>query len=450
MLTHPTVSQQTRTPHVLSSRAPLPLAKTAGVAFSDAGEAAHHDDGYSAAFQAWAAEGGVHLAGVAIAPVAVGGRGCVARHAIAAGELVLSVPGRLLLTCASAARDARMAAHAGTLRPEALLAAHLLHECSKGTDSPWHLYVRTLPRKYTDGGGFSPAEADALQAPHAVSAVTQLRYERRTDWGAARALLHSLVPPKLRSYAAWSWAASTVSSRTVFHPGSDAGALCPCGDAFNHDTPLSNAGLACGVGSYDAAQDAYCFHTHRDCAAGEQVFVSYGSHSNLALLSFYGFSLPCNAHDTALLPRCPVLTDLAVNDNDLHVGAADGAPSWRLLTALRLAAAPPALRRTRGHSAAAGEMLSLESEAAAFGRLRRACVAALAALPTAEDEDVVELRRIPPGTRLHLAVAWRAEYKAALRRAVCVADDTLAALAVAARDASGCQLVRAAVPAPKT
>jgi histone-lysine N-methyltransferase SETD3 len=420
---------------------PRPLAKTAAC---DAVEAAQHDDDtYSAAFEAWAAAEGVQLAGVAIVRVDVGGRGCVAQRAVAAGALLLSVPGRLLLTCGTAVRDARLAAHAATLRPAALLAAHLLHECSKGADSPWHLYVRTLPRSFADGGGFTSAEADALQAPHAVAAVTQLRHERRTDWAAARALLDSLVPPKMRSYAAWSWAASAVSSRTVFVPGgTDAGALCPCGDAFNHDTPSSAAGLAVGSGSYDATTDTYCFHTAVDCAAGEQVFVSYGAHDNLALLLIYGFMLPCNAHDAALLPRCPVLTDLAVDDDDLSVSADDGAPSWRLLSALRLAAAPPALRRTRGHSAAAGEMLSAESEAAAFGRLRRACVATLTALPTTEAEDLAALRSLQPGSRMHLAVQWRAEYKATLRRAVCAADATLAALAAAAREASGCQLVR--------
>jgi hypothetical protein len=194
-----------------------------------AGDAAQHArDVEARAFDechAWACREGVAFAGVEVAQVEVGWRGCCANRDVAAGDLLLSVPARLLLTCTSARRDARLAAAARTLRPDALLAVHLLHEVSKGAASRWHAYLRTLPRKFTDGGGFTAEEAAALQAPYAVAAIALARHERRCDWDAARSVLADLaLLPKLCTWAAWSWAASAVATRTVFFPEDPPGA----------------------------------------------------------------------------------------------------------------------------------------------------------------------------------------------------------------------------------
>jgi hypothetical protein len=209
---------------------------------------------------------------------------------------------------------------------------------------------------------------------------------------------------------------------------------------FNHTT--GDDGASVGSGAYDAGTDCYAFRAQCATPAGAQVFVSYGSHANLALLLHYGFLLPHNAYDMAQLPRSPHLEGLPLDDDaDLHVSAADGAPSWRLLAALRLAAAPPALRRQRGHEAAAGSMLDLDSEAQAYARLRRACDAALAALPTtaAEDDALLSAAPVP---RMQLALRWRASHKRALRLALQAADAHLAKVAAAQREASGCRVVR--------
>ena len=396
------------------------------------------------ALLAWARGEGVTFHGITVAATEVGGRGCVAVRALQAGALVLRVPGRLLLTCSSARRDARLASSG--LRPAALLAAHLLHEAAKGRAALFFAYVRSLPRHYNDGGCFSDEEGRALQRPHAVAAVAQLREERRADWHAARAVLLELgVPPKLCSYAAWSWAASAVCSRTVYFPEEPpgAGALCVCGDAFNHDTRLSvDGGTSCGSGCYDASSDTYDFYAQCDVEAGAQCFVSYGAHPNLTLLLHYGFILPRNTLDVALLPRSPHLEALAVDDADLFVACADGAPSWRLLAALRLHAATPALRRKHGHTAAAGEMLDWASESAAYARLRRACAGALAELPSTADEDELELSRLAAGTRMHLAVTWRLQQKRALELGVRAAEKRLQESSAAQRNLAACVLVR--------
>ena len=54
-------------------------------------------------------------------------------------------------------------------------------------------------------------------------------------------------------------------------------------------------------GAVDAATARLELRLGKPCAAGEQLFLSYGALPNLALLLFYGFALPENPHDTVSL-----------------------------------------------------------------------------------------------------------------------------------------------------
>ena len=51
-------------------------------------------------------------------------------------------------------------------------------------------------------------------------------------------------------------------------------------------------------GAISAATACLELRLSRPCAAGEQLFLSYGALPNLALLLFYGFALPDNPHET--------------------------------------------------------------------------------------------------------------------------------------------------------
>lgn len=198
--------------------------------------------------------------------------------------------------------------------------------------------------------------------------------------------------------------------------------------------------------------------THTDnttsYAPGEEVFLCYGRHTNLELLELYGFLLPaaaaaaeasvaagvvCNPHDAALLPpellqqqlQAALEAQLARQQQqqqpawqqqhacqgaagrrggaaaahawraiDLQVPPADafvhacGQPSWQLLSALRLAAAPPALARRQGYRAHEGEPISLDSELLVLTALAGACRAQLAALPTTRQQDAALLAQL--------------------------------------------------------
>ncbi len=119
-----------------------------------------------------------------------------------------------------------------------VLAAHLLHECSKGAASFWHPYLRSLPRSYTTAMWFAETEAAALQVPAAVAAVRAAAAAAAAQHASALPLLRALqLAPNWRSRAAWLWAASTLSSRTMYLPFDSAGALTPLGDFANYRPP---------------------------------------------------------------------------------------------------------------------------------------------------------------------------------------------------------------------
>ena len=120
------------------------------------------------AFWAWATAEGVEAVSCAPALFREGWRGDVAP-----GDVVLRVPGSLLMSARSAARDPDLAAaletHGGALTPAERLSCHLLHEASKGARSRWRAYVRQLPRRYNLLASWTAAEIEGVQAPEAIA-----------------------------------------------------------------------------------------------------------------------------------------------------------------------------------------------------------------------------------------------------------------------------------------
>ncbi|KAL4458878.1 hypothetical protein ABPG75_013743 [Micractinium tetrahymenae] len=199
----------------------------------------------SAELLEWCRNGGVRWHGIEAGFVVEGWRGVLATQALPPGTCVLRVPRRLLMSVESARRDAELAAalqqcaaSGAALTSEQILAAHLLHEASKGPASFWHPYLRSLPPRYTTLMCFSKEEAAALQAPHATAAARAAAAGAAAQDAGALPLLRALrLAPKWRSRAAWLWAASTLSSRTMYLPGDPAGALTPFGDLHNYRPP---------------------------------------------------------------------------------------------------------------------------------------------------------------------------------------------------------------------
>lgn len=160
------------------------------------------------------------------------------------------------------------------------LILHLLDEAAKGPASFWHVYLKTLPAAYTTGMCFPPAAIAALQVGHAQQEAQHAFDATMKDWAQAVPLLRRLLGPKWRSKAAWRWAASTLSSRTMFMPGDAAGALTPFGDLHNYQPPpppltprprrrAGESDESAAAAEAAEAEAAVCGDGHLDEEAGE-------------------------------------------------------------------------------------------------------------------------------------------------------------------------------------
>lgn len=139
--------------------------------------------------------------------------------------------------------------------------------------------------------------------PHAATALlTKQRSNLEKDWND----LHTLIPSISKDLYMYTWL--IVNTRTFYwdypdlanaHPrlpkrrnkltADDCYAMCPFMDYFNHSDVGCNP-------QHDAK--GYSVTADREYKAGEEVFVSYGPHTNDFLLSEYGFILDNNMCDS--------------------------------------------------------------------------------------------------------------------------------------------------------
>ncbi|KAF5182419.1 Set domain group [Thalictrum thalictroides] len=360
-----------------------------------------------------------------------GGRGLAAIRDLRKSELILRVPKSALMTRESlTANDQKLAsciARHTHLSSTQKLSVCLLAEMGKGKSSWWHLYLMQVPRHYDTLASFTKFETQALQVDDAIWTTERVISKAESDWKEAYPLMRELqLKPQLSTFKAWLWASATVSSRTMHVPWDDAGCLCPVGDFFNYAAPgeelfdgeedlesrnrdttlqsnilwddkdsqenkdaeqlerrLTDAG-------YEKDVDAYCFYARDNYKKGEQVFLSYGTYTNLELLEHYGFRLNVNPNEKAFLPLEADIHSKSWPQESLYIQW-DGKPSFALLSALRLWATPQNQRKFVSRLAYSGLQLSAENEIAVMKWLVANCHTLLERLPSSIDEDVLLL-----------------------------------------------------------
>eukprot|EP00803_Ostreobium_quekettii_P008543 evm.model.scf_2881.1 EVM.evm.TU.scf_2881.1 scf_2881:1985-3226(+) len=404
-------------------------------------------------FLDWCQRHGIQRFGIVAAEVTEGERGLVATRQIHAGDLVLKVPGELLMSTQSARRDpdlrGLLSRGAQELTPTQVLTVHLLREmskvmCSGARGSFWGPYLSQLPREYQDLRHFSAHEADLMQFPWGLQAFQASMQEAEVAWGRCRNALRQLrLGTKWRSRKAWWWATSTLSSRTMFVPWDSAGALTPLGDLLNyrHPTPpftpleLLGArhlvsdlpgGQEWGDGVYDKDAAEYHLFARSDYQPGEQVFMCYGAHTNLQLLEHYGFVLWDNPHDIVPLQR----SSLELNDGESMSAAecyihSNGAPSWGVLRAMRLHFGRHSTLNAQ--RALAGEPIAAAEERLVMEKIVQLCQQTLDSVETslAEDEELLLQQTDAGGCCGTLALRWRMSQKKILVRCINVAQEHL-------------------------
>ena len=146
--------------------------------------------------ESWLSEAGGHLRGCRLGENAVGARGLFVEHTrpsgargLHAGEVVLSVPAKLILTAGQAA---------GRGFPdssEADLCALVLHaERRLGVASAWAAWMPTLPNEDLPML-WSEAEVDALACPVLVARAHAQRADALERLAALREAPHPMAPP---------------------------------------------------------------------------------------------------------------------------------------------------------------------------------------------------------------------------------------------------------------
>ncbi|KAK9800763.1 hypothetical protein WJX73_008794 [Symbiochloris irregularis] len=378
---------------------------------------------------------------------------------------VLEVPVKALLTASRLHVGGSEHSEAvRALLPEQKLALFLLQEKSKLNASAWEPYLAQLPSTPNRLCTFNAEEIGFLQVRYAKDVATESTELVRQQWLACQHLMATAgIKPELQGIESWQWAAAMVTSRTMHFPaGGSCGALVPLGDMFNHapgpapttpfiegfldkcppgqdhaGRPQNNIGTASsdsasgwGTGYYDEDRQMYCIHTEGRYCKGDEMFLTYGQHTNLQLLELYGFLLDHNPDDRAQLPlvafNLPTLAEhVQPGDAWLHW---NGVPSWKLLQGLRLATASKKERRQRAHAVVAGRTVGPEAETRALTSLHAACTAILDVLPTTLQQDLQLLEDgAEPSSRMALALRWRIGYKRMVAHAAAGASRALQA-----------------------
>ncbi|CAF9931011.1 MAG: hypothetical protein HETSPECPRED_007771 [Heterodermia speciosa] len=263
---------------------------------SDTGSAKSADPHYEA-FTAWSGQQGVRINGVQAAQISDRGSGIVAQRHIEAGEELVNVPTSTLLTEDSL--PANLKSKFENLSIHGLLASFL------ASDYPQLKQYKEWAATWPTPNDFR--ECMPMLWPQSLRTRMHVR-----DSGKYAC---SMLPPAI---GCGDWAHhSLVMFREAVGPGllrkqeikfqkdletvqqvlpgislesyrKDCLAMCPFADLFNH------ADEGCDVAFDDID---YTVTANRAYEPGEEVFVSYGSHSNDFLLVEYGFVLDSNRWD---------------------------------------------------------------------------------------------------------------------------------------------------------
>lgn len=239
------------------------------------------------------------------------GRGLQARHFIDINTTIMRIPYKALITCQTVVDDdvlyPLIIGSGRKFKVCDVLSLFLLYEKTKGLNSTWFAYLESLPTAYSVLSYLEENEIimlpNFLQKIYADFQVKLLccLHALNEIW---QNLLKSGKVRKKLTFCDIKWAWFTVNTRCVYMEEADihflldknGSVLAPYLDLLNHS-------FDCRVDS-NFNKETNCFEiiTLNSYKKYEQVFINYGPHNNLKLLSDYGFIIPNNPHDCIEIP----------------------------------------------------------------------------------------------------------------------------------------------------
>ena len=255
----------------------------------------------------WASDAGGYVEPIAIRANGLGGRGLFTRRAVRAGELLIRIPQRIVITNDVMEEHpiaATLSSFEGKMHSRYVMHAVWLAAQRADAASPWRPYVDALPASFAYMPTLRPDEdLAALEGTRALEMVMRRRQELRTDLTVVTDLIDEA---RDLPFADLIWGNHAARSRGFATPDGERPALVPIADMANHG--VANA-------TFDFADRGdFEVHATADLAADVEVLHSYGQFSNARWLVGYGFALRDNPDDEVILE---------IDGSPVFVGATD-------------------------------------------------------------------------------------------------------------------------------
>lgn len=365
----------------------------------------------------WLREAGARLPFLAIHHYADDSRGVQARIPIDSGEVVLEIPLHCILTSEAAresvARRKIASSWIELLGAQSCLAAYLIEE-RRQPRSFWCPYLDTLPLSFPNVPVyFDESELALLKGSFTLEKIEDRKCSLREDFESLR----QSVPGFSHSYSEFTWAHVAVTSRNFgleVH-GRSVQALVPMADLLNHAAPRETAW------GFDDDSGAFRMTALKNFGPGEAVHDSYGRKCNSRFFVNYGFVLPDNPDNEAVINLPAPTCDHRFYDLLTFLGGRSQGGGCRFQVSVDYERAGPLLSYLRLLCADGDENVTLpglagptiavppisrRNEAAALEALQNACAVTLRDFDTTlgEDEELLRSQSLTPNERNAIVV----------------------------------------------
>ncbi|XP_043283734.1 actin-histidine N-methyltransferase [Venturia canescens] len=252
-------------------------------------------------FLQWLKENNANVDSAALSEFSGYDMGLKANKDFAAGEIILEIPGSIILSTETAAPELSALQNDPLIQhmPQVALAIALLVERHKD-NSKWKPYLDILPNTYCTVLYMSALELGELKgSPTLEPALKQSRNIVRQFAYFSQMFYNTRNPVSdlLRPYFNWEeyrWAVSTVMTRQNLIPSKNGTqmihALIPMWDMCNHEEGEITT-------DFNLTSDTCVCYAKRSFTQGEQIFINYGPRTNSDFFVHSGFVYPDNKND---------------------------------------------------------------------------------------------------------------------------------------------------------
>ncbi|XP_052087736.1 SET domain-containing protein 4-like [Mytilus californianus] len=229
------------------------------------------------------------------------GRGLMTKRPIYPGDVIIAIPKSFLITM-----DTVLKSEVGfllkrshlKLNLQQAMSIFLITESEKQEESVWWRYIKVLPETF-DTPAFWKSSDLCLLSKNVYKKTFAALNDLQTFYDEIILFLSSSKEVTI-TFNEFRWAWYCINSRSIYYDCDSSPyitdtnkniALAPFLDLLNHSTTAEVEA------AFNMNNNCFEIKTYNSFRKYDQVFISYGAHSNTHLLMEYGFILPDNPHD---------------------------------------------------------------------------------------------------------------------------------------------------------